>query len=97
MEGQKERDTESQADSALSIEPDSGLSPTSQRSELSRHSTSCATQHPQAPPVIAFGFFFKDLIYLREREHKQGGGAEGEREADSLLSQESNSGFVLFF
>ena len=38
-------------------------------------------------------------IYLRDRaseqarEHKQGGGAEGKREADSLLSREPNVGF----
>ena len=34
------------------------------------------------------------LIYLREREreHKQGGGAEGERETDSPLSREPDVG-----
>ena len=35
--------------------------------------------------------FFKDFIYLRERrermsEHTAGGGAEGEKQADSVLS-----------
>ena len=36
--------------------------------------------------------FIKVFICLFEREHKQGGGAEGKREADSLLSREPNVG-----
>ena len=42
-------------------------------------------------------FFFQDCIYLfeREREHKWGGGPEGEGEADSLLSRESGVGLDL--
>lgn len=36
-------------------------------------------------------FLKKDLIHLRDRENKQGGGAGGEREAVSPLSREPNA------
>ena len=36
-------------------------------------------------------FSFKDFIYLKEREHEQGRGAEREGEADSLLSREPDA------
>jgi len=40
--------------------------------------------------------FFKDFIYLFERNHKPGEGAEGEgeAEADSLLSREPIRGSI---
>uniref|UniRef100_A0A452RLA2 Nudix hydrolase 3 n=1 Tax=Ursus americanus TaxID=9643 RepID=A0A452RLA2_URSAM len=42
-------------------------------------------------------FFFKiSFIYLRERHSTAGGGAEGEGEADSPLSRESQSGGKFF-
>ena len=39
-------------------------------------------------------YFLKDFIYLRKREHEQGGGAEREGEADSPLSREPNVGLI---
>ena len=45
QEGQKEKERESKADSALSIEPNVGLDPTTPRSQ-SEHSTDCITQVP---------------------------------------------------
>ena len=39
-------------------------------------------------------YFFKDFVYLfeKERENEQGGGTEGEGEADSSLSREPDTG-----
>jgi len=45
--------------------------------------------------VINIDFLKKILfIYLREREYKPGGEAEGEGEADSPLSREPNEGLI---
>ena len=42
-----------------------------------------------------FEIFFKDFIYLREREQAQvGGEAEGEGETDSSLSMEPRWGLI---
>ena len=42
----------------------------------------------------SFIIFFNNFIYLleSEREHERWGGAEGEEEADSMLSGETNAG-----
>ena len=46
----------------------------------------------------SLSLFFQDFVYLfekecvREREHKHGGGAEGEEEAGSPLSKEPDVG-----
>ena len=37
-------------------------------------------------------YFLKDFIYLLERMHELGGGAEGDQEADSPLSGEPDVG-----
>ena len=44
---------------------------------------------------ICFSYFYKDFIHLFKREHKQRGVAEGEGEADSLLSREPDMGLDL--
>ena len=52
-----------------------------------------------AIPICSFSyylllfFFSQDFIYLRAREYKQGEGAEGEGEADSLLNEEPDMRF----
>ena len=43
--------------------------------------------------ICFLSFFFKSLfIYLIKREQEQGGGAEGEGEADSLMSRDPDMG-----
>ena len=39
--------------------------------------------------------FLRSYLFEREREYMQGGGAEGEGEADSLLSRELDMGLNL--
>ena len=90
----EEADGEEEADSLLSREPHAGsIRPEIMTWAKDRHFTNWATQAPLK--VMLYFYFFKDCIYLFDRKSETaqaGGAAEGEEEADSLLSRDPNVG-----